>query len=214
VPTADSAADRDAANRRRRRQYAEEAATYDRDADRSEKWLLGTDHRPWACSRAVGRTLEVAIGTGLNLPHYPRGAHLTGVDLTPEMLALARRRSADLGVSVTLTEGDAQALPFADAAFETVLCTYAMCSVPDERAAVLEMRRVLKPGGRLILVDHIRSSVPPLFWLQRLMELAPSRNRDELTRRPREHVEAAGFTIEQSDRLRAGVLERLVARKP
>jgi ubiquinone/menaquinone biosynthesis C-methylase UbiE len=214
VPTADSAADRDAANRRRRRQYAEEAATYDRDADRSEKWLLGTDHRPWACSRAVGRTLEVAIGTGLNLPHYPRGAHLTGVDLTPEMLALARRRSADLGVSVTLTEGDAQALPFADAAFETVLCTYAMCSVPDERAAVLEMRRVLKPGGRLILVDHIRSSVPPLYWLQRLMELAPSRNRDELTRRPREHVEAAGFTIEQSDRLRAGVLERLVARKP
>ena len=96
----------------------------------------------------------------------------------------------------------------------TVLSTYAMCSVPDEGAAVLEMRRVLKPGGRLILVDHIRSSVLPLYWLQRLMELAPSRNRDELTRRPREHVEAAGFTIEQSDRLRAGVVERLVARKP
>ena len=214
MSAAGPAADRDDANRRRRRQYAEEASTYDRDADRGEKWLLGTDHRPWACSRAVGRTLEVAIGTGLNLPHYPRGVHVTGVDLTPEMLALARRRSADLGVSVTLTEGDAQALPFADAAFETVLCTYAMCSVPDERATVLEMRRVLTPGGRLILVDHIRSSVLPLYWLQRLMELAPSRNRDELTRRPREHVEAAGFTIEQSDRLRAGVLERLVARKP
>lgn len=213
MPTAGSEADRDAANRRRRRQYAEEAATYDRDADRSERWLLGTDHRPWACSRAVGRTLEVAIGTGLNLSHYPSGVHLTGVDLTPEMLALARRRSADLGLSVALTEGDAQALPYADATFETVLCTYAMCSVPDERAAVLEMRRVLKPGGRLILVDHIRSSVLPLYWLQRLMELAPSRNRDELTRRPREHVEAAGFTIEQSDRLRAGVVERLVARK-
>ena len=211
---ADSSADRDAANRRRRRQYAEEAATYDRDADRSERWLLGTDHRAWACARAVGRTLEVAIGTGMNLPHYPRGVDLTGVDLTPEMLALARRRSADVGVPVTLTEGDAQALPFGDATFDTVLCTYAMCSVPDERATVLEMRRVLKPRGRLILVDHIRSSVLPLFWLQRLMELAPSRNRDELTRRPREHVEAAGFTVEASDRLRAGVVERLVARKP
>jgi ubiquinone/menaquinone biosynthesis C-methylase UbiE len=205
--------DRDAANRRRRRQYAEEASTYDRDADRSERWLLGTDHRPWACSRAVGRTLEVAIGTGLNLSHYPSGVHLTGVDLTPEMLALARRRSADLGMSVPLTEGDAQALPLADATFDTVICTYAMCSVPDERATLNEMWRVLKPGGRLILVDHIRSSVPPLYWLQRLMELAPSRNRDELTRRPREHVEAAGFTIEESDRLRAGVVERLVARK-
>ncbi len=211
---AHSSADRDAANRRRRRQYAEEAATYDRDADRSERWLLGTDHRPWACARAVGRTLEVAIGTGMNLPHYPRGVDLTGVDLTPEMLALARRRSADIGVPVTLTEGDAQALPFGDATFDSVLCTYAMCSVPDERATVLEMRRVLKPRGRLILVDHIRSSVLPLFWLQRLMELAPSRNRDELTRRPREHVEAAGFTVEASDRLRAGVVERLVARKP
>ncbi len=211
---AHSSADRDAANRRRRRQYAEEAATYDRGADRSERWLLGTGHRPWACARAVGRTLEVAIGTGMNLPHYPRGVDLTGVDLTPEMLALARRRSADIGVPVSLTEGDAQALPFGDATFDTVLCTYAMCSVPDERATVLEMRRVLKPRGRLILVDHIRSSVLPLFWLQRLMELAPSRNQDELTRRPREHVEASGFTVEASDRLRAGVVERLVARKP
>jgi len=209
-----SAADRDSANRRRRRQYAEEASTYDRDADRSERWLLGTDHRPWACSRAVGRTLEVAIGTGLNLPHYSPGVHLTGVDLTPEMLALARRRSADLGRPVDLAEGDAQALPFADSTFDTVICTYAMCSVPDERATVLEMKRVLKPGGRLILLDHIRSSVLPLFWLQRLMALAPSRDRDELTRRPREHVEAAGFTIEESDRLRAGVIERLVARTP
>jgi len=136
------------------------------------------------------------------------------VDLTPEMLALARRRSVETGVEVTLAEGDAQALPFGDASFDTVLCTYAMCSVPDERATVLEIRRVLKPGGSLILVDHIRSSVPPIFWLQRLMEMSRTRNEDELTRRPREHVEAAGFTIEASDRLRAGVVERLVARSP
>jgi SAM-dependent methyltransferase len=208
-----SSTDRQAANRRRRSQYAREAASYDRDADRSERWLLGTDHRPWACARAVGSTLEVAIGTGLNLPHYPTGVRLTGVDLTPEMLTLARRRSEDIGVPVTLAEGDAQALPFGDATFDTVLCTYAMCSVPDERATVREMRRVLKPAGWLILVDHIRSSVLPLFWLQRLLELAPTRNRDELTRRPRVHVEAAGFTIETSDRLRAGVVERLVARR-
>ncbi len=130
------------------------------------------------------------------------------------MLALARGRSAATGVRVALTEGDAQALPFGDATFDTVVCTWAMCSVPDERATVLEMRRVLKPGGRLILVDHIRSSVLPIYWLQRLLELGPTRNRDEQTRRPRKHVEAAGFTIEESDRLRAGVVERLVARRP
>ena len=206
--------DRADSNRQRQRRYAAEATTYDRDIGRFERWFLGTDHRPWACARAEGDTLEVAIGTGLNLQHYPPAVRLTGVDITPEMLALARRRSNDIGVPASLTEGDAQALPFRDEVFDTVLCSYAMCSVPDERATVLEMRRVLKPGGKLILVDHIRSSVRPLFWLQRMIESAPTRNRDELTRRPREHVEAAGFTIEASDRLRAGVVERLVARKP
>jgi ubiquinone/menaquinone biosynthesis C-methylase UbiE len=139
---------------------------------------------------------------------------LSGIDLTPEMLAIAHQRSTDLAVPVTLSEADAQALPFRDEAFDTVVCTYAMCSVPDERAALLEMWRVLKPGGRLILVDHIRSSVKPLYWLQRLMERMPSRNRNDLTRRPRDHLEATGFTIEASERFRAGVVERLVARKP
>jgi ubiquinone/menaquinone biosynthesis C-methylase UbiE len=209
-----SATDRARSNERRRRQYAKEAPTYDRGSDVTERWLLGTEHRGWACSRARGATLEVAIGTGLNLPHYAREIRLVGLDLTPEMLQLARRRAAELAVPVVLAEGDAQALPFPDETFDTVVSTYAMCSVPDERATVLEMERVLKPAGRLILVDHIRSSVKPLYWLQRLMELAPSRNEDELTRRPREHVEAAGFEIEESDRMRAGVVERLVARKP
>jgi ubiquinone/menaquinone biosynthesis C-methylase UbiE len=207
-----SPADRGSANARRRRRYAEEAPTYDRGSDLTERWLLGTEHRAWACSRASGHTLEVAIGTGLNLPHYPAGVGLVGLDLTSEMLARARTRAAGLGRPAAFIEGDAQELPFADGSFDTVVCTYAMCSVPDERATVLEMKRVLRPGGKLILVDHIRSSVAPLFWLQRLLELAPTRMDDELTRRPREHVEAAGFRVEESDRIRAGVVERLVAR--
>lgn len=115
---------------------------------------------------------------------------------------------------VSLCEGDAQALPFPDGAFDTVVSTYAMCSVPDERRTVLEMKRVLRPGGRLILVDHVRSSVTPIYWVQRLMELAPSRHDNELTRRPIRHVLAADFTIEATDRSRAGIIERLVARKP
>jgi ubiquinone/menaquinone biosynthesis C-methylase UbiE len=130
------------------------------------------------------------------------------------MLALARERAADLGMAVTLCEGDAQALPFPDGTFDTVVCTYAMCSVPDERQTVLEMKRVLRVGGRLILVDHVRSSVAPIYWVQRLMELAPTWKEDGLTRRPIRHVLAAGFTIEATDRLRAGIIERLVARKP
>ena len=201
-------------NEHQRRQYAKEAASYDRSSDRCERWLFGAGHRRWACSRATGRTLELAIGTGLNLPEYPDDAAVTGIDLTPEMLEQARRRAADLGRRVELCEGDAQALPFPDGAFDTVLATYAMCSVPDLPRTIAEAKRVLRSGGRLILVDHVRSSVAPLFWLQRLMELAPSRTQDELTRRPIEQVRAAGFTIEGSDRVRAGVVERLVARRP
>jgi ubiquinone/menaquinone biosynthesis C-methylase UbiE len=155
--------ERASANERRRRQYAKEAPKYDRESAFVERWLFGSGHRGWVCSRAAGDTLEVAIGTGLNLPSYPPGVRLTGIDLTSEMLALARERAAELGIRVRLCEGDAQALPFQDGTFDTVVCTYAMCSVPDERQTVLEMKRVLRGDGRLILVDHVRSSVAPIY---------------------------------------------------
>jgi len=138
-----------------------------------ERRLLGTEHRGWACSQAIGDTLEVAIGTGLNLPHYPEGVRLTGLDLSPEMLALAAGSAGEIARKVDLQEGDAQELPFADGCFDTVVCTYALCNVPDEVRVISEMRRVLKPGGRLILVDHVRSTVKPIFWTQRLYEFIP-----------------------------------------
>jgi ubiquinone/menaquinone biosynthesis C-methylase UbiE len=212
----DSAAptERSRANAVKRRVYAKEAPKYDREADLIERWLFGTEHREWACSQAVGDTLEVAIGTGLNLSHYPVGLRLTGLDLSSEMLAFARTRAKELGRGIRLMEGDAQDLPFADCSFETVLCTYALCSVPDDARAVAEMRRVLKPGGRLILVDHVRSSVPPFYWLQWLYEFIPRRTKGEYaTRRPSQHVMVGGFQIQARDRLRAGIIERLAAVK-
>jgi ubiquinone/menaquinone biosynthesis C-methylase UbiE len=210
-----SPGERDRANEFRRQNYAREAPKYDQRADFSERWLFGTEHRGWACSQALGDTLEVAIGTGLNLPHYPPGIRLTGVDLSPEMLALARASARRLGRTIELLEADAHDLPFADCSFDTVVCTYALCSVPDETRAISEMKRVLQPGGRLILVDHVRSSVKAIFWLQRLYEVLPSRNKGGyVTRRPAVHVRAANFDIRARDRLRAGVVERLVAVKP
>jgi ubiquinone/menaquinone biosynthesis C-methylase UbiE len=208
-----SSAERSRANERQRKQYARQAPKYDEESVAVERWLYGREHRAWACSWATGVTLEVAIGTGLNLANYPPTVRLTGIDITPEMLVLARDRAADLGMPVTLCEGDAQDLPFPDGTFDTVLSTYSMCSVPDEGRAILEMKRVLKNGGRLILVDHVRSSVAPIYWIQRLMELAPSRGERELTRRPITHVRAAGFLVEENDRSRAGIIERLVAGK-
>jgi ubiquinone/menaquinone biosynthesis C-methylase UbiE len=209
-----SAAERTRANEAKRRLYAKEAPTYDKEADVTERWLFGTEHRGWACSQAIGDTLEVAIGTGVNLPHYPAGVRLTGVDLSPDMLAVAETRAEKMGRPIRFIEGDAQDLPFADGSFDTVVCTYALCSVPDDARAISDMHRVLKPGGRLILVDHIRSSVAPIFWLQWLYEFIPRRTKCEYsTRRPSVHVMRTDFEIQTRDRLRAGIIERLVASK-
>jgi ubiquinone/menaquinone biosynthesis C-methylase UbiE len=210
-----SRSETDRANDARRRKYAKEAPKYDREMDLFERWFFGTEHRGWACSRAVGDTLEVAIGTGLNLPHYPEDVRLTGLDLSPEMLALAETAAKRIGRTIELKVGDAQDLPFADRSFDTVVCTYGLCSVPDDAGAIIEMRRVLKPGGCLILVDHIRSSIRPIFWFQWLYELIWSRSKGGyVTRRPALHVMAAEFQVQARDRLRAGIVERLIALKP
>ena len=199
----------------RREAWAKLAPKYDKRIGFFERRVLGEEHRAWACSQAVGRTLEVAIGTGLNLALYPSDVSLTGIDLSPEMLDIARARAAALGREVELREADAQALPFEDRSFDTVVCTYSLCNVPDEVRTIAEMKRVLKPGGRLILVDHIRSAVKPILWGQKLLEpISVRSDGDHLTRRPLIHVKEAGFEIETRDRMRAGILERLVASKP
>ncbi len=199
-----------------RRTWAKQAARYDRSMSFFERKVFGSGHRRWACERATGDTLEVAIGSGLNLPLYRDDVRLAGLDLSPEMLAIARQRTSLLGRDVDLREGDAHALPFGDEAFDTVVCTYSLCNIPDPRRAVAEMKRVLRPGGRLILVDHIASDVKPVLWLQKALELITARfEGDHLTRRPLDHVVAEGFEIaERQRRGWANIVERLVALKP
>ncbi len=199
----------------RRKAWAKLAPKYDKKIGLFERKVLGEEHRAWACSQARGVTLEVAIGTGLNLPHYSADISLTGIDLSPEMLTIARDRAADLGRIVELRVADAQALPFGDDSFDTVVCTYSLCNVPDDSIAIHEMKRVMRSGGRLILVDHIRSAVKPVYWIQRAWEFfSIPIDGDHQTRRPSLHVKGAGFKVEKRERMRAGVLERLVAVKP
>jgi ubiquinone/menaquinone biosynthesis C-methylase UbiE len=199
-----------------RRSWAKQAPRYDKQIGFFERRVFGRSHRPWACSRAGGDVLEVAIGTALNLPHYPRDVTLTGLDLSAEMLDIARDRARDLGREVELREGDAHDLPLADSSFDAVVCTYSLCNIPDPHLAVSEMRRVLRPAGKLILVDHIRSRVRPVYWVQKAIEFITARLEGEhMTRRPAEYVEAAGFDIVERERLGpTGVVERLVAVKP
>jgi ubiquinone/menaquinone biosynthesis C-methylase UbiE len=198
-----------------RRSWAKQAPRYDKSIGFFERRVFGRSHRPWACARASGEVLEVAIGTGLNLPHYPEGVRLTGLDLSAEMLEIARKRAANLGREIELREGDAHALPFGNESFVVVVCTYSLCNIPDAAQAVTEMKRVLRPGGKLVLVDHIRSPVKPVFLLQKTIEFFSRRLEGEhMTRRPLDQVKASGFDVMERDRLGAGgIVERLVAIK-
>jgi ubiquinone/menaquinone biosynthesis C-methylase UbiE len=190
------------------------APRYDRTMRWSERRLFGGG-REWVCSRAHGDVLEVAVGTGSNLPLYPAGVRLTAVDLSPQMLAQARSRAAEVGLDARLLEGNAHALPFPDESFDSVVCTLSLCAIPDDRAAIGEMWRVLRPGGDLLLLDHIASSWWPLWAMQRVVEWFTIRSANEhYTRRPLPLVVAAGFDVQQTERLKLGTIERLAARKP
>ncbi|MEU4692346.1 methyltransferase domain-containing protein [Actinoplanes sp. NPDC023714] len=194
-----------------RRVWDRTAPTYDRQIAFLERhWFAGG--REWLGARAVGRILDVGIGTGRNLPHYPPGTTVTGIDLSPAMLAVARQRATR---PVELHEGDATRLPFPDASFDTVVCALALCTIPDPRAAVAETKRVLVPGGRLLLLDHVASTWPPVRAAQWLLEQITIRTAGEhMTRRQMPLVTSAGFTIVETERLKAGTIERIHARLP
>lgn len=199
---------------RLRRYWDRHAGSYDRQMEFIERKLFG-DSRQWVCRGAAGDVLEVGIGTGLNLGHYPGAGTLTGVDLSPEMLEHARRRAAAGGRPVTLRVGDAHHLEFPDHSFDTVVCTFALCAIPDERRAVAEMWRVLRPGGQLRLADHVVSTSAPVRLLQRLLEVVSIPvGGEHFRRRPVLHLRDLGFTIEQQERFALGIVERVCARKP
>ncbi len=201
-------------NQRRAAYWDKQAGRYDREMNFWDRHLFG-DSRPWACGQAAGDVLEVAVGTGRNLSFYPDGTRLTGVDWSPAMLGLARQRAAALGREADLRQGDAQALDFPDESFDTVLCALGLCAIPDDRRAVTEMARVLRPGGRLLLVDHVAASASALRGVQWLYErITIPLAGEHFRRRPLIYLRELGFLIEESERFKLGVVERVCARKP
>lgn len=186
---------------------------YDREMQFLDRKLFG-DSRAWACGQATGDTLEVAVGTGLNLPLYPEGVTLTGIDLSDGMLAIARGRAERLGHPVTLRRADAHDLPFDADSFDTVVCTLGLCAIPDDGKALREMARVIRPGGRLILLDHIASSSRAVRGLQWLAErVTVPMAGEHFLRRPLDKIGGLGLAVEHRERFKLGLVERLVARK-
>jgi len=176
--------------------------------------VLFRDSRAWVCGRAVGEVFEVAIGTGLNLPHYPAGTTVRGIDLSPAMVELARARAVEIGRQVDVQVGDAEHLDLPDGSVDSVVCTFALCGIPDHRRALGEMVRVLRPGGRLLLADHVAATSAPVRAVQWLAELGSVWFMGEhFRRRPADEVPRLGLEILEIERFAAGVVERLVARK-
>jgi ubiquinone/menaquinone biosynthesis C-methylase UbiE len=149
-----------------RARYEELAASYDGQEAFGEALLRLGRLRRRLLSRARGKTLEVAVGTGKNLGCYPPDVELTGVDLSSAMLARARSHAQRLGRAVTLAEMDAEHLDLPDGAFDTVASTLSLCTIPDSQRALREMARVCAPDGRILLLEHGRTSVGVLARLQ------------------------------------------------
>ena len=196
-----------------RRYWDRSAPRYDRQMGYFERFMA-RDSRKWVCAQASGDVLEVAIGTGLNLPEYPSGVRITGIEWSTGMLEIARHRARELELSADLREGDAQELPFPDATFDTVVCTFSLCAIPEEQRAIAEMARVLRPGGLLLLADHVAGSAWPVRLVQRAAELVTVPvGGEHFLRRPVHQVRAAGFDVERRERFALGVIERLAARR-
>jgi ubiquinone/menaquinone biosynthesis C-methylase UbiE len=197
-----------------RRYWDRAAGSYDRSMGFFER-LVVADGREWVTSRALGDVLEIGIGTGRNLPFYLPDVRLTGVDLSTDMLERARVRAQELGREADLRLGDAEQLEFEASSFDTVVFSFALCSIPDDQAAVREATRVLRPGGRLVFIEHVRS---PRRWvraIELLLDFFTSRIQgDHLLREPLRHVRAERLEIEMVGRSKLGFIERAVARKP
>jgi len=146
-------------------------------------------------SRSVGRTLLVAVGTGLDLKYFPSGQKIVGIDISSKMLEKAKGKLNVSMFNTKLVRADVQMLGFADNSFDSVVTSCTFCSVPDPVLGLKELRRVLKPGGKLLMFEHVRSNI---FWIGPMMDLLTYVSRKvgpDLNRRTKENVIRAGFRL-------------------
>jgi len=178
--------------------------------------LAEARYRPWReklWAMVKGdRMLEIGVGTGKNMPFWPTGSRMTAIDLTPGMLEFAHRRAKELGLNADIRLGDAQALDFAEASFDCAVATFVFCSVPDPALGLRELKRVVRPGGQVLLLEHVRSANSILgAVMDAVNPLVVRMMGANVNRRTVENVQASGLSVESVEELGRGGIFKLIA---
>ena len=197
-----------------RRRYDRFAPLYDFIVDRAGR----SQFRRWRelmWSKAEGiRILEVGVGTGSNLAYYPQGTELTAIDFSKDMLRRARERAIGQQAAGHLLLMDAQNLGFKDNTFDTVVASLVFCSVPDPVRGFREIKRVVKPGGKVLLLDHVLSANRFAAWIMNVMNPMVLRIfGDNINRKTVENVAKSGLVVEKVADLGSGIFKLIEAKK-
>lgn len=163
--------------------------------------------------RMEGHVLFVAVGTGLDIKHFPPNLEIIAIDISDEMLRRAAPRCRRYAGNLRLVQGDALNLCFPDDSFDTVATSCTMCSVPNPKQALEEIYRVLRPGGKLLMFEHMRSRNPILGFALDLMTLWTRRTGTEMNRRTLETVSAANFRVTKVESVFLDIILAIHAKK-
>ena len=183
------------------------------------EWLMEYRVRNWRrdlWERIDGRhILEVGVGTGKNIRFYPRGRDITAIDFSEKMLDQARSKARRLRAKVDFRVADVQHLPYPEGSFDVAVASFVFCSVPDPVQGLREVRRVLKPGGQILLLEHVVSKRSLLWPLMKLLDPIPAHIWGaHIDRETVKNVRMAGFADVREVGLLLDVVKRIEAKAP